>query len=202
MATYAGPMADTHVRPAVPADAGEIARIQLSTWETAYAKTVPAQVLERFGVEDMAAHWAAAIASPPTPAHQVLVAFEQEFPAGFAVVVPSDPDDLATPGDAATPGGGPPVHDPATTVTLGPLLVEPRWGRRGHGSRLLAAAVDLARAAGARTAVAWVLEADVASRTFLESAGWAGDGTARELDMGSATVREVRLHTDLTQRAD
>jgi hypothetical protein len=43
-----------------------------------------------------------------------------------------------------------------------------------------------------------VLEGDVASRRFLTSAGWAGDGTARELDMGGTVVREVRLHTDLT----
>jgi GNAT superfamily N-acetyltransferase len=186
-------MADTHVRPAALAEAGEIARIQLSTWVTAYATVIPAQVLERFGVEDMAARWAAAIGSPPTAAHHVLVSFEQEWTAGFAVVVPSEPDDLATPGD------GPPLHDPATTVTLGPLLVEPRWGRRGHGSRLLAAAIDLARADGARTAVAWVLHADGATRRFLESAGWAGDGTARELDMGGTSVREVRLHTDLTE---
>ncbi|HEY0484999.1 MAG TPA: GNAT family N-acetyltransferase [Mycobacteriales bacterium] len=189
-------MADVHVRPAVTADAGEIARIQLSTWETGYGEAVPAQVLERFGVEDMAARWSAAIAARPSPAHHVLVAFEQDSPAGFAVVVPSDPDDLAT------PGGGPPAHDPATTVTLGPLLVEPRWGRRGHGSRLLAAAVDLARADGARTAVTWVLQADTVSRRFLESAGWAGDGTARELDAGDATLREVRLHTDLTAPED
>jgi GNAT superfamily N-acetyltransferase len=185
-------MADVHVRPADLADAGEIARLQLSTWETAYPSIIPTPVLERFGVEDMAARWAAAIAAPPTPVHQVLVAFEQDVPAGFAVVAPAGPDDLATADD------GPPAHDAATTVVLGPLLVEPRWGRRGHGSRLLAAAVDLARAGGARTAVSWVLEGDVASRRFLTSAGWAGDGTARELDMGGTVVREVRLHTDLT----
>jgi GNAT superfamily N-acetyltransferase len=188
-------MADVQVRPAVTADAGEIARIQVSTWEAAYSTVVPPEVLRRFGVEDIAARWSAAIAAPPSGAHHVLVAFEQDCPAGFAVVVPAGTDDLATPDD------GPPVHDPATTVTLGPLLVEPRWGRRGHGSRLLAAAVDLARADGARTAVAWILADDAASRRFLTSAGWAGDGVVRDLDMGGRSVREVRLHTDLTEPA-
>jgi GNAT superfamily N-acetyltransferase len=185
-------MTDVHVRPADLADAGEIARIQLSTWETAYASIVPVAVLERFGVEDMAARWTATVAAPPAAGHHVLVAVEQEFPAGFAVVTPATPDDLAT-ADGSPPGG-----DPATTVAVGPLLVEPRWGRRGHGSRLLAAVVDLARADGAHTAVSWVLERDTATRRFLTSAGWAGDGTARELDMGGTVVREVRLHTDLT----
>ena len=32
---------------------------------------------------------------------------------------------------------------PAGTAAITDLLVEPRWGRRGHGSRLLAAATML-----------------------------------------------------------
>jgi GNAT superfamily N-acetyltransferase len=185
-------MADVHVRPAVAADAPEIARIQLSTWTTAYGSLVPARVLAGLTVPDLEARWTAAVTDPPSTAHHVLVAFELDAAVGFAVVAPAEPDDLATaPGRPAAP-------DPAATVAVGPLLVEPRWGRRGHGSRLLAAAVDLARSHGARTAVSWVLERDEVSRGFLVSAGWAGDGTARDLDMAGSTVREVRLHTDLT----
>jgi GNAT superfamily N-acetyltransferase len=187
-------MADVQVRPAVDADTAEIARIQLSTWTTAYAALIPAHVLARLTEAGLAAHWTAAVTAPPSAAHHVLVAFERDVPVGVAVVAPAEPDDLATAHD------GPPAHDPAGTVAVGPLLVEPRWGRRGHGSRLLAAAMDLARAGGAHTAVSWVLERDEASRGFLVSSGWAADGTARELDMAGATVREVRLHTDLSLR--
>jgi GNAT superfamily N-acetyltransferase len=185
-------MADVSVRPAIAADVPEIARIQLATWTIAYAALIPPRVLARLTPAGLAARWTAAVADPPSAAHHVLVAFEQDAAVGFAVVAPAEPDDLAT------AHGGPPPHDPAATVSVGPLLVEPRWGRRGHGSRLLAAAVDLARSDGARTAVSWVLERDDASRHFLVSAGWAGDGTARELDMAGSAVREVRLHTDLS----
>jgi GNAT superfamily N-acetyltransferase len=189
-------MADVHVRPAVAADAPEIARIQLSTWTTAYAAMLPARVLAQVTEAGLAAHWTASVTAPPSAAHHVLVAFERDAAVGFAVVAPAGPDDLATPHD------GPPVHDPAAAVAVGPLLVEPRWGNRGHGSRLLTAAMDLARTDGARAAVSWVLERDEASRRFLASAGWAGDGTARELDMAGTAVREVRLHTDLTTGDD
>ncbi len=106
---------------------------------------------------------------------------------GFAALVPlalSEPD-------ADEP-------DATTTVALGPLLVEPRWGRRGHGSRLLAAGVDTARADGTTRAVAWIPEADAASRAFLESAGWARDGLVRALDTGAGELREIRLHVGLT----
>lgn len=79
-------------------------------------------------------------------------------------------------------------------MAVGPLLVEPRWGRRGHGSRLLAAAIDHARADAMTRAVAWIPEGDTASREFLVSAGWAPDGLARALDTGSGELREIRLH--------
>ena len=44
--------------------------------------------------------------------------------------------------------------------SLQALLVEPRWGRRGHGSRLLAATIDTARGGGVTRAVTWIPEDD------------------------------------------
>ena len=40
--------------------------------------------------------------------------------------------------------------------------------------------------------------ADAVSQAFFESAGWAVDGAARDLDMG-ARVGQCRMHTDLRQ---
>lgn len=180
-------MADVHVRPARPEDATEIARIQLATWRTAYDRVLPASVLEGVGDELAAAQWHAAITSPPSREHRVLVAQEQQWPVGFAAFGPAGDQDLT--GDAG----------PATTAEIVTLLVEPRWARRGHGSRLLAAVVDLTRAAGFTTGVAWVLEADVASLSFYRGAGWQPDGTGRAMDMDGTTVHEVRLHASLVE---
>ena len=69
---------------------------------------------------------------------------------------------------------------------IGALLVEPRWGRRGHGGRLLAAAAEALRAGGAHYGLAWVPEADEASRRFYARAGWEPDGAVRALDTGTA----------------
>jgi GNAT superfamily N-acetyltransferase len=74
------------------------------------------------------------------------------------------------------------------------LLVEPRWGRRGHGSRLLAAVADLARETGTARLQVWLLEPDTVSSGFFESAGWAPDGWARTLDTGGPPLRELRWH--------
>jgi GNAT superfamily N-acetyltransferase len=178
-------MADVSVRLAQPEDAPELGRIQVDTWRTAYSEVVPATVLDGLSVDDAVNSWVAAIAEPPSSRHHVLVALEQQWRVGFVALGPADdlePDD----------------PEPATTVGIALLLVEPRWGRRGHGSRLLAAAVDHARADGMTRAVAWIPENDTITREFLMSAGWAPDGLARALDTGADELREIRLHVRLT----
>lgn len=179
-------MADVSVRPARPEDVAEIARIQVETWRTAYGTVLPQPVLDGLSVDAAAAAWAQAVQAPPTPRHHVLVAQEQHWTVGFAALGPAD--DLED--------GDP---EPATTVALGPVLVEPRWGRRGHGSRLLAAAVDHARGDGMTRAIVWVPEDDKASQDFFTGAGWAPDGLARALDTGAGELREIRLHTSLVE---
>lgn len=170
-------MADVAVRPARPGDVPEIARIQVETWRTAYKRFVPPSVLAALDVAAAGQAWGAAVAAPPSPAHHVLVATEGETTVGFAAVGPSDEADAA-PDEAA----------------VAALLVEPRWGRRGHGSRLLAAAVDHLRPAGTTRLVAWVPDGDRASAAFYESANWERDGTTRVLEADGGTVREVRWH--------
>jgi GNAT superfamily N-acetyltransferase len=179
-------MADVSVRPAGPEDAAELGRIQVLTWRTAYSSVLPATVLDALSEQDAAAAWQQAITAPPSPAHHVLVAQEQHWRVGFVAIGPTD--DLED--------GDP---DPATTVAIAPILVEPRWGRRGHGSRLLAAAVDHARADGMTRAIAWILDGDTPTREFLVSAGWAPDGFARGLDTGAGEIREIRLHASLSE---
>lgn len=84
---------------------------------------------------------------------------------------------------------------PETTAAITELLVEPRWGRRGHGSRLLSAAVDLWREDGATEALAWVFDQNPAMRKFLASAGWAPDGNTRALDVDDMLVPQSRYAT-------
>jgi GNAT superfamily N-acetyltransferase len=174
--------ADASVRPAFPEDAAQIARIQVVTWRTAYRSLLPPSVLDEWDADAATANWRTAVTSPPTPGHGVLVALEKNTVVGFAAYGPAE-----LTGDERPDPSGP-------TSELSTLLVEPRWGRRGHGSRLLAAVVDLAQGGGAARLQAWLLEDDRISAGFLESAGWAPDGWARTLDTGGTPLRELRWH--------
>jgi GNAT superfamily N-acetyltransferase len=185
-------MALGYVRPARSDDAAEIARIQLATWRVAYRRILPRHVLERLDEAWIARRWRTAVEEPPTPSHRVLVAIEQaeeSYLVGFAASGPADEQALAPDEDLET------LDRSAAAIT--DLLVEPRWGRRGHGSRLLAASVDLWRSDGLERAVAWAYEADPATQKFLTSAGWEPDGAARALDVDDRLVPQVRLHVAL-----
>jgi GNAT superfamily N-acetyltransferase len=188
-------VADVSVRPARPPDVPEIARVQVETWRAGYAHLLPPDVLAAATEDRALAEWTAAVAEPPSPRHRVLVAQEQQRVVGFAAFGPADAD--ADPAPEPGPTAGPTAEPGAGTGQIHTLLVEPRWGRRGHGSRLLAAIVDHLRADGAVRAVVWVLDGDVASSRFYASAGWEPDGYVRTLQDGGRTLRESRLHVSL-----
>jgi GNAT superfamily N-acetyltransferase len=179
-------MADAGVQLATAADLSEIVRIHRETWRLAYAQLLPQEVLDTLDTDEA---WALAVQSGA-----VLKATEGEWIVGFAVASKA-PDDEVAKADGSLPA------DAATTALVS-VLVEPRWGRRGHGTRLLAEAVRRLQEAGATRGIAWVPEADKASRNFYERLGWTGDGTVRTLDAGGRPLREVRVSGPLTVPLD
>jgi GNAT superfamily N-acetyltransferase len=174
-------VAEVSVRPARAEDVDEIARIHVETWRHGYSGILPAAALAGLTVDAARAAWRDAVEDPPTTRHHVLVAVEGRWTVGFTALAPAD--DLQ-----------PQDPEPAGTVAISPVVVEPRWTRRGHGSRLMAAAVDIARADGMTRGVTWIPEQDAVTREFLAGSGWAPDGLARALDTGAGELREIRLH--------
>ena len=116
---------------------------------------------------------------------QLSSALERNRVVGFAITSPaSDPD-----------------CDPVSDAELAELTVDPGERGKGHGSRLLQAAVDTLVADRFGRAVLWAIASDDALRAFLTEAGWAPDQAHRELDLdgtGTTLVKQVRLHTALS----
>lgn len=178
------PTADVSVRVAWADDARDIAELQLRTWKVVYADVLDPAALPD-DLEAAAAAWHAALSSPGDARNRVLVALERNRMVGFALTSPAaDPD-----------------CDPIVDAELSELTVDPAERGRGHGSRLLQAAVDTMLADRFQRAVLWAVASDDALRGFLVGAGWDTDGAHRELDLdgeGTTRVKQVRLHTALS----
>lgn len=169
-------MALAQVRAATPDDVDEIIRIQSETWRAAYAEWLPEAAWQQLTSPAARQAWAEAVTAGD--GHHVLLATEGDWVVGFCAAAPADPDE---PGVAAGQG------------QIVALLVEPRWGRRGHGRRLLGAAFEALAEDGAQGGLAWLPERDVASRACYDRIGWDPDGMGRTLDAGDRELRELRL---------
>ena len=184
-----GLMADTSVRLARVSDADEIARITVDSWRQRFDKVLPADVLDRLDAEEISMTWARSILNPPSRQYRTLVA-----------VLPSHDAEIVVGHAAIGPCTDPDACD--SEIEFIALEVDPAHHRQGHGSRLMAAAMDIASEAGATGAVVWTVVQDEARRAFLQSAGWAPDSAYRDLaidptDEHSPVIREVRLVTGL-----
>ena len=164
MALFREP-ADVSVRPAVPGDEDDVTRVQVSAWRETHETALGDGVVDALDTTAMRDRWASAISAPPGPGFAVLVALDGPQVVGFAAVAPGQ---------------------------LVALEVDPRHQRAGHGSRLLAAAVDRLRTDGAQEMVTWVLDDDSARERFLSSAGLGPDGRERVLATGVRDVVERR----------
>jgi GNAT superfamily N-acetyltransferase len=177
----ASPTADVSVRVAWADDAPAVAALQARAWRTTYAGLLPDETLA-LDPEATAQAWAAALRAPGDARNRVLIALERNRVVGFAVLSPAtDPD-----------------CDPVADAELQELVVDPDERGKGHGSRLLQAAVDTMRADCFTRSVTWTMATDDQLRRFLTEAGWGADSAHRELDLdgtGATTVKQVRLHT-------
>jgi ribosomal protein S18 acetylase RimI-like enzyme len=177
-------VADASVRPATPADLPAIGGIHARAWTTSYRDLIPAELLSGVTPEALTQAWRPHLDATSTPLHHLLVACTGPTVVGFAAFGPAEPP--AAPRDAELPT----------------LLVDAVHQRRGHGSRLLAAGVDLLREGRVARLICWVPEVDAPRLAFLRSAGFGEDGARRRLalsDEAEDGIAEIRLVAGLDQ---
>ena len=193
------------VREARASDAAGLARVQVTSWRASLAGLLPDAVLAELtsaeAEQRWAGRWLEAITKPPTSRHRVHVAATQ--PGSLPSIESRSLPGPATEAAAELAGfaaAGPAIDAdlwPGTDAELYELHVLPELTGQGHGGRLLHAVADTLAEDGFRTAYTWALSADDSRLRFLESAGWAPDGSHSNLDMG-VKVHVVRLHTRLS----
>jgi ribosomal protein S18 acetylase RimI-like enzyme len=184
------------VRAARAADAVDLARVQVASWRVTFAGLVPEAVLGELtspaAQQRWAERWREAITKSPSSRHRVHVAYSLDGDSGAA-----DRDASGVTGFASAGPATDPDLWPGTDGELYELHVLPELADLGHDSRLLHAVADTLASDGFHTASTWALSADERRLDFLESAGWAPDGSHSNLDMG-VKVHVIRLQTRLS----
>lgn len=172
-----GPLADASVRRAGPNDAAAVGLVQEAVWRETYTGRLPQPITDQFSAADFGNVWRRSLANPPQGVWTLLVACAGAQVVGYAAIGPSQDLD-----------GEP------TTGGLMEIGVHPEGRRNGHGSRLLNAAADLLREAGATEFTAWLPADAEDTRAFFHQSGMQPDGAFRDRAIvGDETLREIRV---------
>ncbi|BDA63299.1 GNAT family N-acetyltransferase [Actinomyces capricornis] len=193
------------VRPARNEDLPQIGKIHAVTMrasleaahDSAHGSPLPEGVRAMISAPVITEGWREAVTSPPTPQHRVLVATQDGQVVGLLGMAPTRAADGEEPrpgaptgagDDGANPGGAQEAQETAAEITA--LGVAPEHQLHGHGSRLLAAAVDLARQDGASALVAWSVRGDESLTRLLQAVGMAPTGAHRRLPVGQGVTED------------
>ncbi len=163
------------IRRGASADARGVAEVHCSSALAAYANIFPSDATKPTP-HSLTPGWARLLDDPRTI---VLVACADSSPQAISGVVALSPD---PDGDA--------------DLLLSRLYVLPEHWGAGLGAGLHRAALDRARAAGARRLALWVLEANARARQMYENRGWRLV-VGRTLANDPPTVLDVRYELDL-----
>jgi ribosomal protein S18 acetylase RimI-like enzyme len=156
------------IRPGTAEDAEGVARVQVETWQAAYAHVLPHKHLQALSVERRAEQWRD---YPP-----IVLEVDGEV-VGFVSVGASRDDDA--------------------DGELYAIYVYPHHWDTGAGRALMDAGEAELRRLGHRDVVLWVLADNPRARRFYERAGWTTDGATRGIEIFGAEVPEVRYRKRL-----
>jgi ribosomal protein S18 acetylase RimI-like enzyme len=147
------------IRPAAPADAAAIARVQVRAWQAGYRGIVSDDRLDALSVDEVTETWHGLLAAGAERPPFVVVAVEGDAIAGYVMVMaPGRDDDLD--GDVAE---------------LVALNVDPACWRRGIGETLIQAAFE----AFPREFVLWVFPENARALAVYARHGFVADGARK-----------------------
>jgi ribosomal protein S18 acetylase RimI-like enzyme len=166
------------VRRALVTDAAAIARIQVEGWQTAYRGMIPDEVLDAMTVEERTERWTNILSSPR----------------GTSLVTEDEGRVMGWAGFGRARGDDP----PAGRGEIYGFYVAPGNWRSGVGSAMWRETCRHMITAGFDSGELWVLEANVAARSFYEAMGCTLDSpVAQAFDIEGHSIPEVKYVVSL-----
>lgn len=166
------------IRPAGPADAEEVARVQHISWQATYARQLSPESLARVETAWDARHWRNALERTDDRVVSLVLEGREDGVVGFGV--------------AGRRRGG---RDPVLRTYDGEiylLYLLPRYQRRGHGVQLMTAMARVLRARGMESALVWALATNRSAVGFYQHLGGSILMQARKPFFGES-VNEIAL---------
>ena len=160
-------MPELRIRPALMADADEIALVQHESWVKAYASLLPKGFPLRSEGERISI-WQERIVAHPC---HTLLAEQDGALVGFVYWLP----------------------ETSHQAMLRSLYLHPFFWRQGIGSRLLQQALDDMRRDGIRRVGLWVLVNNLRAERFYLSQGFHYDGQLQSQPLGSGTYQQRHM---------
>ncbi|GHV12856.1 GNAT family N-acetyltransferase [Clostridia bacterium] len=166
---------DINIRPAVPADAPDMAEIHMRSWEVAYKDIIPADYIHKKNATRQVL-WQRIVTDENTSKYVIQVSGKT---AGFMEIAPSRDDDADN-----------------DTYELHGIYLHPDYFRQGIGTQAMRFAFDKARSIGKTVMTLWVFAENTNSVSFYEKCGFAADGNTKTLDCGKS-VKAIRMSRNL-----
>ncbi|KXK08891.1 MAG: Protease synthase and sporulation negative regulatory protein PAI 1 [Microgenomates bacterium OLB22] len=152
-------MDDITVRPALPKDAQQIAKIHVRTWQHAYKGQIPDDYLASLSIARRKKRWEKILAAP-IPGTRTFVAGQDGEVIGFCSVGPCRDNDMDS-----------------KTGEIWSIYIDPDHMKHGAGSALLKEGCNYLRERRYKKATLWVLDTNEKTRRWYEKR----DGNLREL---------------------
>lgn len=172
-------MANLTVRSALVADAAEIARIHVATWQSAYRGQLPDAFLDGMRAERRRKQWEMTL-SYPAEGTRTFVAELESAVVGFCLVGRCRDEDLG----------------PAVGELLAIYVLPECWGQ-GAGRALMGAGLAHLSGLGCERAVLWVLASNTRTRDWYQRQGWQLEGKRKVDRIGAVELKEIRYQREL-----
>jgi ribosomal protein S18 acetylase RimI-like enzyme len=166
-------MGNVEIREALVLDAKGIAKVHVSTWQSTYQGIMPDSFLSGLSAETRESGWTKFLETSTAKTHTFVAVLDKSI-VGF-IGVGSEQSDSS--------------NDSRGELTA--IYVAPDFQGRGIGSKLMKSGIEALRFEGFTSAILWVVEENLLTRSWYESRHWEINGEVDQSSFGGKSIKSI-----------